>query len=432
MGLSSSCLPSHCVLMVLILGTAAFAEDWPHWRGPSRDGHSAEVSGWTDGKWPLGDVVWRANIGVGSSSPVVIDGKLYLLGWADGEDHLVCFDARSGEEQWRQSSPAAKFGRVATGDQGLYAGPCSTPEYDAATNALFTLGIDGDLHCWDLANQGRQLWHRNLYDDYHAPQRPRVNRSGRRDYGYTSSPLVQDDVLIVEVGAETGTVMGFDKRTGKELWRSAAHSPAGHTGGPVSLTLSGVPCVAVHNFDGLLVIRIDGGRAGETVAEYPWRTDFANNIATPLVVDDSVILTSSYNIHKVARLKIALDGTIDVLWELEEASKVCSPVLLGDHLYWAWRKVHCVDVRTGKQLWSGGSCGDAGSLIATADQKLIGWVGKGGLLLIENATDSANKLTELASRRLLNQTDAWPHVVLADRHLYCRDGNGELICLPIQ
>ena len=45
---------------------------------------------------------------------------------------------------------------IAVGDQGLYSGACSTPEYDQETKTLFTLGVDGDLIAWDTAGEGRQ------------------------------------------------------------------------------------------------------------------------------------------------------------------------------------------------------------------------------------------------------------------------------------
>jgi hypothetical protein len=115
-----------------------------------------------------------------------------------------------------------EYGRHSDGDKGIYAGPCSTPELDESTGWLYTLSIDGDLNCWDTRASGRKRWGQNLYDEYAAAMRPRVGRSGRRDYGYTSLPLVQGDTLIVEVGAADaerhgGNLIGFDKRTGRRL-----------------------------------------------------------------------------------------------------------------------------------------------------------------------------------------------------------------------
>ena len=420
-----------CLPIIAMAARVGVAEDWPHWRGPERNDHARIHSGWQGNSWGLGEETWRGEFGLGSASPIVVADKVYVLGWQNEFDTLHCVDASSGKELWTVSYPAPKYGRKATGDQGLYAGPCSTPEYDRETDYLYTLGIDGELRCWDTRQQGALIWSKNLYDEYDVPQRPRVNRSGLRDYGFTSSPLIQGDRLIVEVGATTGTLIGFDKKTGQELWQSEATSPAGHTGGPVPMLIEETPCVAVHNFDGLLITRIDGKQAGKTVAEVPWKTDFANNVATPAVLENSVVLTSSYNQHRISRLQIDLKGNVTTVWQLDEASKVCSPVIHKGYVYWAWREMHCVDFETGQQMWKGGHCGDAGSLIVTSDDRLIGWVNRGNLQLIDTATRSPRDFQQLAERTVLNRSDAWPHVAIAKHRLFCRDSAGSLVCLPL-
>src|SRR5262245_28259126 len=65
---------------------AVRAGDWPHWRGPERNDHIADDSGWDARAWPPKDALWSANVGEGASSPPVIWGRLYCLGWNDGQD----------------------------------------------------------------------------------------------------------------------------------------------------------------------------------------------------------------------------------------------------------------------------------------------------------------------------------------------------------
>lgn len=407
------------------------AEDWPNWRGPQRNGISKEGSGWLNGTWISEKPLWTETIGEGSSSPVVVDGKLYTLGWSNGQDMLSCIDAKTGKSIWEKSYASPRFGRKAKGDQGLYSGPSSTPEFDVKTGMIYTLSCDGELRCWNAKKTGELVWHKNLYDEYDPPQRPRVGRSGHRDYGFTSSPLVHNDWLIVEVGGSAGTLVGFDKKTGEKLWQSQATHPAGHTGGPVLMTIEKIPCVAVHHFEGLLVARLDKSHLGETLAEYPWKTSFANNIATPAVFENNIILTSAYNHYKMARLRISLNGEIDEVWKVDEASKVCSPVIHDGNVYVAWQNVYCLDFETGKKKWSGSRVGDPGSIIVTSDNRLIAWGGNGTLLLAESATLSPEKYTEVVKRDRLSRTDAWPHVVLADGKLYCKDRRGTLLCFRI-
>jgi hypothetical protein len=142
----------------------AVAADWPHWRGPARSGVSPEPSGWSGAQWPVRQPVWTGKVGAGSTSPLVIGGRLYTLGWSDGKDHVVCLDAATGKPLWEQSYTAPQYGRQAVGDQNFYAGVTATPEFDAATGLLYTLGPDGDLRSWDTRKGGQPGWSLNLYE----------------------------------------------------------------------------------------------------------------------------------------------------------------------------------------------------------------------------------------------------------------------------
>ncbi len=420
------------VSLVVLLSVPANSENWDHWRGPTRNGVSSEPSGW-DGKTWIKDELWRASVGEGSSSPLIVGNQIYLTGWSNNRDTIYCLDARSGKEIWRQSYKSPRYGRVAVGDQSLYSGACSTPEYDLQSGLLCTLSADGDLITWATNKNGQRVWALNLYDRYQAPRRPEVaeRRKTQRDYGYTSSPLAINGQLIVEVGGNKGNLVAFDIRDGRELWHSENHDEAGHTGGPVPMTIDGVPCVAVLTLRNLVVTRIDGKNAGKTVAVYPWTTDFANNIATPAISGDSVIITSSYNQSAMCRLRITLRGATKV-WENKRiASGVCSPIIDNDRVYWAWRGVHCVDFNTGAELWTGGKVGSQGSCILTNDEQLIVYANKGTLSLVDSAKRSPKEYKELAAKTVLSKTDAWPHVVLAGGRLYCRDRDGNIRCLEI-
>ena len=389
-------IPLFCLLVAL--ASPLRAGDWPHWRGPGRDDVVEESSGWEAGRWTLGEAAWSRGVGIGSTSPLVVGDQLFTMGWGNNQDHVVCLDADSGRPLWSVQYACPKYGRRATGDQGLYAGPCSTPEYDEATGFLYTLSIDGHLACWDTRRRGRRVWIINLYELYQAEQRPRVGRSGRRDYGYTTAPLLHGDWVVVEVGSRQGTLMAFDKRNGGRVWASQSKEPAGHTGGPVPIRVEGVPCVAALTHFHLLIARLDAGHEGETVAEFPWETSFANNIASPAVRDNFVLITSGYNQFAICKLEITLGGAREV-WKQEYASKVCTPVIHGGHVYWCWREVQCLDFETGKRRWaSPPDFGDPGSCIVTSDDRLIVLAKRGRLALAETAQRSPDTYRELARR----------------------------------
>jgi len=425
-----ACLLSSVVLLAFA-PLNGFADDWPHWRGPNRNDIVAESSGWNGKQWPLGDAIWNTNVGKGCSSPIIVDGQLFTLGWRSNKDTLFCIDAATGKEIWQKAYASPEYGRFSTGDKRIYAGISSTPEYDQQTGYLYTLSLDGDLNCWSAKQKGASVWQLNLYDQFKVKQRPDVGRNTHRDYGYTTSPLVHGDSLIVEVGGDAGNLIAFDKRTGKTLWASQCKDEPGHSGAPVPITVEGIPCVAILTLRNIVVVRLDKGHEGQTVATYPWTTDFANNIPTPAVHENSLIVTTAYNRYAVCRVQITLKGAKKV-WEKEGlASGVCSLIIHKGNVYWAWRGVHCLDLETGKEKWLGGKVGTQGSCIVTSDDRMIVWFNRGELQLVETAERSSDKFKVLAEKKGIFSADAWPHVVLSDGRLHCKDRDGNLKCFPI-
>lgn len=410
------------IALILATALACSAADWPHWRGPARDGTTTESSRFSEGAWPPGDPVWTAQVGDGGSSPIVAEGRVYTIGWRDGAECVECRDLPSGEVLWSRSYEAPRYARYHVGDEGQYSGPSATPEYDPETGLLFTLGIDGDLTCWDAARDGERVWGLNLYDDFGAKQRPDVG-GGLRDYGYTCAPMVVGDAVLVEAGSPQGSIIALHRRTGERLWASKATEEAGHTGGMARMTVEGVPCVAVLTLRGLLVVRVDAGHEGETLARFPWETSFANTIAAPAVFGDSVIITSGYSQSRTARVRVTPDGA-DLVWETRNVfSKVCTPVIHGGRVYFAWHKLRALDWETGKVLWEGGRFGDDASLILTADERLVVF-GARTLALCE----TGDAFAQLASQDDAGAARCWPHVALADGRALCRDRDGNLAC----
>ena len=386
------------------------------------------MSGWNGETWKT-EQAWQTNVGEGSSSPLVVGDRVYLTGWSGEQDTLLCLNLMTGKEIWKQSYGSPRYGRFSIGDKSLYSGACSTPEFDHDSGFIFSLGIDGALRAWDTADGGKPVWSRNLYEEYGATQRPEVavRKKTQRDYGYMNSPLVTGEQLIVEVGGNRGNIVGFNKRTGEERWSSQNRDEAGHTGGPVPIVVEGTQCVAVLTLRNLVVTAVEGPSVGRTIAEYPWTTDFGNNIATPAVHQDSIIITSAYNHFAMCHLRITQQGAEEV-WKNTMASGVCSPLIHDGYVYWAWRGVHCVDFQTGAEQWSGGKIASQGSCILTADERLVVYGNKGDLLLTETAKRSPDTYTQLASKTVFRQTDAWPHVVLAHGFLICRDRDGNVRC----
>jgi len=411
------------------LALLALLQDWPHWRGPERNDVVQEASGWGTAAWPLAAPAWTRNVGAGSGSPLVAGGRLYVMGWSQDQDSVHCLDAASGKELWKASYPCPPHGRHHMGDEQFYSGPTATPELDVAGGRLYTLSTDGDLNAWD-AKSGKRLWGLSLHAAFTVKQRPGVGAE-QRDYGHITAPYVHENAVLVQVGAVEGCVAAFAKDTGRRLWISECKDAAGHSGGLTPIAVEGVPCLAMMTLTNLVVFRLDKGREGKTVASYPWTTDFGNNVASPAVFEDSVLVTSEYNHKSICRVKVTLKGATKV-WETPQSSKACTPLVHGGHVYWAWRKLHCLDFATGQQKWEGGEFGDAGSCIATSDGRILAWGGMGRVSLVEPASSSPAAYTELARAVRLLPGTPWPHLVLAGGRLYLKDRDGNLACIPLQ
>lgn len=422
------------IIPILLVAATLHAADWPHWRGPARNSHSSESSGWDDGVRLPETARWEAEFGTGASAPLVVDGILYTMGWRGGHDTLHAVNAATGAPLWTQRYPCPQYGRHAIGDQTMYRGVSATPEYDADTGYLYTLSADGDLNCWDTRSEGKRVWSLNLYERYRITQRPQVTRrkGSLRDYGYTSSPLVLGDAVLVEAGAKTGNILAFDSHSGRQLWGSENTDPAGHSGGLVPMTIDGVACVAGITARHLVVTRVDGAKAGKEVARFPWITDFINNIATPTVVGNRVIVSSKYNIQSTALLEISLTGGAREIWRIEDATGVCSPLVHKDKIYWVNRGFYCFDLATGKGVWKGGRFTDPGSCVMTADERLLIWANNGDLMIADSATQSPDKARILQMRRGIFRGKAWPHIVFADGRIYVRDLSGAMKCFSLR
>ena len=432
--MGSAVLMSGALLCGVALGAAP--ADWPQWRGPDRSGVTPEKSGWPKG-WPP-KRLWGRNVGRGCTSPIIAGGRVYVMGWQGrgsgrgnpvGTDVVRCLDARSGKELWKQTYRCRYQGRVRTGDTGQYGGPNSTPTFDPQTKYLYTLSVDGDFRCWDTGRKGRPVWSANFYDRYKVPRRPDAGgRSSRRDFGFTSSPLIQGDLVIVEVGDDEGTVMAFDKRTGRRRWASASREPAGHTGGPVALTVRGVPCLANLSLRKLIVMRTDKGHEGTTVAEYDWQTHYACNIPTPAVSGSQVVLTSGYNRRRAELIEISLSGARRK-WRSTYYSLVCTPVIHKGRIYSVDGSAKCLDLASGRLRWKGGSFGH-GSCVVTGDDKLIVF-GRGRLVLLD-ASPAATAYRELGRVDRVVRDTCYPRVAFADGLICCKDKGGNLVVFSVR
>ena len=186
-------------LLAAWLTPTARADDWPHWRGPARNGISAET-GWL-AEWPKDGppVVWKARVGTGFSSFAVAGGRVFTLGNAANTDTVWCLEAATGAVLWKHSYESD------LGDKYFEGGPGSTPS--VAGERVFTISRWGDVFAFAAAT-GKILWSKNV-----------AKETGVRvpGWGFTGSPLVHEKLLVLNVG-EAG--LALDQDTGVIVWQA--------------------------------------------------------------------------------------------------------------------------------------------------------------------------------------------------------------------
>src|SRR3954452_11431124 len=197
------------VALLLILAPCVCADDWPQWLGPHRDGIWRE-SGILD-KFPPGGpkLVWKTQIGEGYAGPAVARGRVYVTdrilpegnpnaddgfkkGRSKGDERVLCLDEASGKVLWKHEYPTVY-------DISYPAGPRTTPVVSG--DKVYTLGAMGHLFCLD-ADKGKVIWSKELRKEYEVPYIM---------WGFSSSPIVEDDRLICLVGGKGSTCVAFDK-----------------------------------------------------------------------------------------------------------------------------------------------------------------------------------------------------------------------------
>ena len=386
----------------------ARADDWPQWRGPSRDGISQE-KGWLAQFPDQGPpIAWKAMVGLGFTSIVVSDGRAYTAGHADGSDTVFCFDAVTGKELWKQSYPAE------LGDKFFEGGTTGSPTLDG--KHLYWLSRWGDLFCFDAAS-GKIIWNRQL-----------VKETGARvpTWGFTGAPTVYKNLLILNVG-EAG--MAVDKETGKEVWKSGEGDAGYNT--PLPVTRGAKTEVWFANGEAYLSVAPDTGKENWRIK---WLTQYGVNASDPIPFGDEVFISSGYG-KGAALFKPGAGAAAEpeVIWKSRVLrTQLNGAVLVGKHLYGpdgdttGRAELKCVEIETGKQVWAEPNFGTGGLIVA--DGKIIALAANGELIIAPVSIEGFHPI----SRAQILGGKSWTAPVLANGFVYCRNSRGELVAVDLR
>jgi len=407
-------------LLIVAIGPDSVAGDWPEWRGPARDGHAAadEIAPASLPREP--NFAWRLDIGGGFSSPVVAGGKLVYLDGQAGKEVAHLVDVKTGKELWR--TPYADMYQDEWGQ-----GPRSTPIMDG--DCIYVQSCNGEFRCLNLAD-GKLLWGVSFDKDFGVPflgSRGGEGTASRR--GNNGTGVIDGDRVFVPVGSTKGaSLVAFDKRSGKVLWKSQ-NDEAAYSSLMVG-TLAGVRQVIYFSADALMGIKTEDGKL---LWRVPLRTDAKRHAATPLLFGDSVIVNShtiGLRCFKIASEAGGLQAT--PAWANKDLKiKHFHPVLVGSNLYsqGAGANLVCVDATNGNLLWSQDGFGERFGALVAVGERLIGISDRGQLILF--AADKT-KYSELGRLQACGKT--WNSPAWAGGRLFLREGltsGWKLSCLDV-
>lgn len=380
--------------ILLILSFTAIAADWPQWRGPNRDGISGETGLLTS--WSSGGpkVVWRVKgLGEGYSSFAIVHGRLYTQGQRGKQEFAIALDATNGSKIWETVTS-----RNFENDRG--SGPRGTPTFD--DGKLYAMTGEGTVVCLDAAS-GKILWQVDSVRDF-GGQVP--------NWGYSESPLIDGDRVIVMPGGRGASLVSLDKQTGKVQWKTG-DDHAGYSSAILAdvngvkqvVVLSGQSAFGVQESNGELLWRY--GKVANNVA----------NIATPIYSNGAVFLSSAYDTG-CALLRLNPRGMQEIYFNRDMMNHYSSSVLVDGTLYgYSNAILTAMDFKTGKQLWRNRSVGKGS--VTYADKHLYA-LGEDGMVgLIEASPDAYKEVSRFEYSK--GSLPSWSPLVIADGRLYLRD-----------
>ena len=315
------------VVTLFLCGDVAFAENWPNWRGPTRDGISAETN--LPVEWDTEqNIAWKRAMPAWSGSTPVIWNELIFINVAVDDDNLElwCLDRNTGETKWARP--------LSDGNRRLRKQNMSSPSPVTDGERVWVMTGTGIIKAFDL--EGNELWTRNIPESYGA---------FGLNWGYASSPLLHGDALYVQVlhGMRTDDpsyVLRLNAETGETVWRverpteAVRESPDSYTT-PALLEYDGTTEIVITGGDAVTGHALDTGRE-------LWRADGLNPtrnrsyriIASPVVHDG--LIYAPTRVKPLLALRPGGRGDVldtNVVWATDNGPDVPTPVTDGELFY---------------------------------------------------------------------------------------------------
>jgi len=383
------------------------AQDWPQWRGPTRDG-LLPAAVWGE---QLSDDslqrIWRSEYGNSYSGPIVVGDRVFVTeSKNDIEEHVYALDRATGKEIWHtqwEGFVKVPFFAKRSGNWIR-----STPAF--SDGKLYVAGMRDHLVCLD-ATTGKIIWDKDFVKEFGAPV---------PDFGFVSSPLVSGEAVYVQAGA---SVVKLDKNSGKLLWKTLDDG-GGMWGSafssPVLATIAAKEQLIVQTRQELCGVDPDDGRV---LWKQPVKAFRGMNILTPVVQGDR-IFTTSYG-GKAHQFEVSqVEGSFRVreIWATRAEGYMSSPVLVDGHLYLHLRnrRFTCINWDSGEVTWeSNKKFGEYWSVVSNGKRILALDEDRQLYLIGVNP-----KQFELIGTHEVAESETWAHLAVSGHDLFVRDLDG--------
>ncbi|GAB4155963.1 MAG: PQQ-binding-like beta-propeller repeat protein [Planctomycetaceae bacterium] len=388
------------------------AENWPGWRGPTRDGHSPETAvpvSWSKTK----NIAWKTPLpGYGISNPIVWNERVIVTasdGFQLSNLHVICLSRDTGKVLWHQ-----RFWGTAPTRHHNNKSSMASPAPVTDGQQIFAFFGTGDVFCLDM--NGNLQWQRSLANEYGKFE----NR-----FAASSSPVLFEDLLLLQCDHYGDSyLLAIDKKTGANRWKT---DRPGYWLSWSSPQLIKVPGTNRHELivSGSHKLDAFDPKSGKQL----WHVEGMRRECIPTAVFGHGMIYAVSG-PKGPTFAIRPGGKGDVTkthiqWSnTRGAPFVPSAILVGDRYYLVDDSGigTCLDAHTGKRIWQRRFGGRFTASPVAANGKIY-FVDETGTTLIVDATSSAYR--EIARNKIGEPVFASPSIsqgcffLRSTRHLYC-------------
>jgi len=405
--------------MVFLTATSIAAQDWPQWQGINRDGKSVETG--LLKTWPSGGLklIWRTgNLGEGYAGVAIAGKRLYAMGGMSDTNVIMAIDTDNGEILWSTKfGVAGLVGNTSSGN--VFPGPRCTPTVDG--DMIYAVDHHGEFICVSAAG-GKIQWKKHFVDDFGGTV-PR--------WGFSESPLVDDNRLVVTPGGPKGAMVALNKRTGDLIWQSREFTDEAHYSSIIEAQIDGI-----HQYVQLTAENVVGisPKDGSVL----WKATRKGRVAvipTPIVEGNYVYVTSGYNAGSNLFHVTSSNGRFSVeqvYAKRDMANHHGGVVKVGDYLYGYSdsKGLACQNFMNGEIVWSEKEKIGKGAVSFADGMLYFREEQSGDMVLVEAVPTGYSEKGRFAQPDRAKEM-AWPHPVIAHGKLYVRDQDN-LFCYDVK